>query len=106
MLKHAIRSKGQTISFISNSNALFKLQKFFLGTGPYLVKETGDVKTHGGKESANIASTTIANISLIKSYISVLECLLEALNYIERRDLRFELRGDQFHISVNTHIFH
>ena len=105
MLKHAIRSKGQTISFISNSNALFKLHKFFLGTGPYLVKETGDVKSHGGKESANIASTTIANISLIKSHISVLECLLEALNYIERRDLRFELRGDQFHISVNIHIF-
>ena len=31
--------------------------------------------------------------------MSILECLLEAQNFMERRDLRFELRGDQFHIS-------
>ena len=68
MLKHAIRSKGQTISFISNSYAVFKLLKFFLGTGYYLGKETGDVKSYKGKESTYIAQERIANISLIKSY--------------------------------------
>ena len=31
--------------------------------------------------------------------MSILECLLEAQNHLERWDLRFELRGDQFHIS-------
>ena len=36
--------------------------------------------------------------------MSVLECLIEAQNYMERRDIRFELRGDQFHISFKTHI--
>ena len=34
--------------------------------------------------------------------MSILECLLEAQNYMERRDIRFGLRGDQFHISLNT----
>ena len=53
MLKHAMRSKGQNISFISNSYAVFKLPKFFLDTGAYLGKETGDVKSYKGKESAN-----------------------------------------------------
>ena len=68
MLKHAIRRKGQTISFISNSYALFKLLKFFLDTGSYLAKETGDVKSYKSKESTYIALKMIANISLIKSY--------------------------------------
>ena len=68
MLKHAMRSKGQTISFISNSYAVFKLTKFFLDTGSYLGKETGDVKSYKGKESTYIAPEMIANISLIKSY--------------------------------------
>ena len=36
--------------------------------------------------------------------MSILECLLEAQNYMEIRDLRFELRGDQFHISLDVHI--
>ena len=63
-----MRSKGQTINFISNSYAVFKLPKFFLNTGPYLGKESGDVKSYKGKESTYIAPEIIANISLIKSY--------------------------------------
>ena len=63
-----MRSKGQNISFISNSYAIFKLPKFFLDTGYYLGKETGDVKSYKGKESTYIAPEMIANISLIKSY--------------------------------------
>ena len=69
MLKHAIKSKGQNISFISNSYALFKLRKFFLCIETYLGNETGDVKSYKGKEShitANIAPTMIANVLLIK----------------------------------------
>ncbi len=50
MLKHAIRSKGQNISFIFNSYAVFKMREFFLDTGSYLGKETGDVKSYEGKE--------------------------------------------------------
>ena len=49
----------------------FKLPKFFLDTETYIGKETGDVKSYKGKESDNkgkIATTIIANISLIKSY--------------------------------------
>ena len=53
MLKHAMRSKGQNINFISNSYAVFKMRKFFLDTGPYLGKETGDVKSYESKELAN-----------------------------------------------------
>ena len=68
MLKHAMRSKGQNISFISNSYALFKMRKFFLDTGSYLGKETGDVKSYESKESTYIAPEMIANVSLIKSY--------------------------------------
>ena len=56
MLKHAIRNKGQSVSFISNSYALFKLLKFILGTGPYLVRKIGDVKSYEGQESVNISS--------------------------------------------------
>ena len=48
-----MRSKEQNISFISNSYAVFKLPKFFLYTGSYLGKETGDVKSYKGKESDN-----------------------------------------------------
>ena len=63
-----MRSKGQNISFISNSYAIFKLPKFFLGIDTYLGNETGDVKSYEGKESTNIAQEMVANISLIKSY--------------------------------------
>ena len=34
--------------------------------------------------------------------MSVLECQLEAQDHLEKRDMRFGLRGDQFHISLNT----
>ena len=48
-----MRSKGQNISFISNSYAVFKLPKFFLDTEYYLGNESGDVKIYEGKESTN-----------------------------------------------------
>ena len=48
-----MRSKGQNISFISNSYAVFELHKFLLDTGSYFGKETGDVKSYKGKESDN-----------------------------------------------------
>ena len=63
-----MRSKGQNISFISNSYAVFELHKFLLDTGSYLGKETGDVKSYKGKDSTYIAPEMIANISLVKSY--------------------------------------
>ena len=68
MLKHVIRSKGQNISFISNSYAVFKLPNFFQGIVSYLGNESGDVKSYKGKESTNTAPEMIANILRIKSY--------------------------------------
>ena len=51
MLKHAIRSKGQTINFIFNSYALFNLRSFYLRNDTHPSNKTDDVKNYAVTES-------------------------------------------------------
>jgi len=76
MLKHAIKNKGQTINFISNSYALFNLKNFFSDNDAQRNNKTGDVKNYAVQNpqaKSNIAPKMIANILLIKSYTQFFE---------------------------------